>query len=192
MAFCHWKERQINKEMNVEDKWISVSPPSIRQYEFALKQSLPDPLKHQAHDYSNDHYATFEREKSSFNYFLRAVDGIKKFPKTEKKEPQTQFDYSYSSWSTMNSIANKQFAFLNGNDSEMVQDPVISQDLNYYGIDSDGHPAELHYSLGANYVTDVNVLGDDHFNAVFYKTLQEKGKSNCTTGFRLIYSVHQK
>ena len=192
MAFCHWKERQINKKMTLDSLWINVSLPSIRQYEFALKQSLPDALKHQAHDYSNSHYATFERSNTSYNYFLRSVSGTKKYPKTEKKAPWTPFDYDFAAWMETNSATNKQFPFLNGNVSEMVKDEVISEEMAYYGLISEKNPEEMHYVLGANYFTDVKVLGDDQFNAVFYKTLQEKTTGNCTTGFRLVYSVRKR
>lgn len=190
LAFCHWKELQINKARPSDSLWIHVSPPSIRQYEFALKHSLPEGLKHKAHDNSNTHFVTFERSKPALTHFLTSVKGDNKLHKRDKNKELSQYEEEYIRWQTANK--NDFFSFLNGNVSEMVLDQITQEELNYFNGTSEKTLLKLHYVLGSNYQTDVKVLGDDQYNAIFYKTLQEKTKSNCTTGFRLVYMLEKR
>lgn len=187
MAFCHWKEQQINKLRKPDSLWISVSPPTIRQYEFALKSSQSYVLTHKAHDFPNNHFVSIERDSSYSTFFLNKVYGGDKSDDLERNEISSAELLNYMNWYKANQ--NTSFPFLNGNVSEIVIDKVNQETLNFYGLTSNKSMNDLHYTLGSNYETDVKVLGDDQYNAIFYKTLGDKSKSNCTSGFRLVYTV---
>ena len=184
LAFCHWKEIQVNKEYGNDSVYIHVSPPSISQYEFSVKSMLPKDKMNSATDQQNNHYATYYRGGSDAIKYLHKVY-------TENKKIG-KFRKSIIYYAFKGKINLKKDTLLNNlydNVSEVVIDDVTTESLNFYGINTNKATSNLHYVLGANYLRNVIVIGDDKHNSIFYKTVRTKKESNCTTGFRLVYTI---
>lgn len=186
MAYCEWKQRQINAIFKDESIKVKVSIPTLAQYEFSLKQSTNYTNENEVHDEANSKYVTYQRSNDIYNY-LKSVNVA--FYKITKR-----YDYGarkllteFNKWQSNN--YNHDFRFINGNVSEMVMDSVTQSSLERYGLPQVEQPQNSIYAIGANYSLGVKALSDDQYSAVFYKQLMDQNYSNSTTGFRLVYQM---
>ncbi|MFT5779550.1 MAG: sulfatase activating formylglycine-generating enzyme [Crocinitomicaceae bacterium] len=187
-AFIHWKEKQINQNGKKGQAYITVSIPSIMQYEFALKTALSNDFAARTKNAPNSHFVTYERESTwdKYTFLTRIYQEARKIGKHDKPETRVHKKL-FNSWLRDNGTA--PFYFLNGNVSELVNDSVNKDALEYYGISSLKPPAELNYVLGGNYAMGVKTKSDESFNALFYKSVISKKKSSPRIGFRLVYTL---
>lgn len=194
MAFCHWKQRQMNEEYASEGYSITIRPPTITEYEFALKSAIEMPAIYTAIDQSNDYFITSTRTHYSAEFsFYQAVDyNLYNLPKSKKgKLSGHPPSLHYKQWYRSNQ-SDSPVKFLNGNVSEFVLDEVTRTKWQHYNITSPFPTTNANFVLGSNYVTDVKTYTDDQYNAIFYKSALENGKSSPLVGFRLVYLVSPK
>jgi formylglycine-generating enzyme required for sulfatase activity len=187
LAYCDWKQNQVNKALKDQLIRIKVSLPSIAQYEFALKHSVPYTDDNEVHDGPNSNFSAYRRDNEDLEVYLNKVN--RKFKNIHKKDDyiDRKKQVMFNRWCNEN--YNEEFRFINGNVSEIVLDPINSNSLNHYGVTTESPISSLVYVLGGNYLTGVKSIGDDQHNATFYKTVARKYYPEATTGFRLIYSV---
>ncbi|MFT6982868.1 MAG: sulfatase activating formylglycine-generating enzyme [Crocinitomicaceae bacterium] len=187
LAYCDWKQNQVNKALKDESIRVKISVPSIAQYEFALKHSVPYVDDNEVRDGPNSNFSAYRRENDDLEYYLNNV--YRKFKNVHKKDDyiDRKSQVMFNRWCNEN--YNEEFRFINGNVSEIVLDPINSNSLNHYGVTTESPISSLVYVLGENYLTGVKSIGDDQHNATFYKTVARKYFPEATTGFRLIYSV---
>jgi formylglycine-generating enzyme required for sulfatase activity len=190
MAFCEWKQRQINASSKDAEIKVEISIPTLAQYEFSLKQTTDYTHEDEVHSNVNSTFATYERSFDEMYIYLKKVYGtyiiINKKSGYEKRKVEAEFNRWYSE------NYNKDLRFINGNVSEMVLDSVTLESLMRYGLSLIASPEDAVYSIGSNYKMGVKSVSDDQFNSVFYKQLIYKNNSSATTGFRLAYKVIRK
>lgn len=180
-AFCHWKEYQINKSLQLDSFYIEVSIPTITQYELALHQSFPD-LALNSFDRPNKEFVSYERpEIQQIIYLKKSIVSAAMI----ESEPS-----SYLMW--YNSNYNPVFLFMNGNVSEIVSDLVTNELLEFYGLPTVENPEDYCFVLGDNYQFGVKTKDDYQQNAIFYKRIIKKAEASPTTGFRLVYKWKRK
>lgn len=188
MAYCHWKQRQLNEKYASEGYRITVRPPSILEYEFATKTTLGPAGYLSTIDQSNDSFITHEREVDGMGQlFYSSV--LYDPTQPSKKKTDHEPSLAYKQWYQANQ-SESTVKFLNGNVSEMVIDDVTQEKCAYYGIESTVNDA-ANFVLGSNYLTDVKTIGDDQYNAIFYKTIQKKSEASPFVGFRLVYLLEK-
>ena len=192
MAYCHWRQRQLNEELKSDGYKVMVRPPTITEYEFALKQSLGPRGYSLAIDQKNDHFIRFNRSPALENeaLFYTSVDYDPANPPKSNWPTSYEFMLNYKRWYQANQ-SESLVKFLNGNVSEFAMDEVTLEKFKHYRIDQSHPEANAHFVLGSNYLTDVKTLGDDQYNAIFYKSVLENGKSSPLVGFRLVYFVER-
>lgn len=184
LAYCHWKEVQVNKKHGKDSIYIHVSPPTIGQYEFAVKQQQQEVYKNIAVDQKNNRFKTYKRDVEAYNYLEKVYEGNQK--KIFIKIPLIDRILSHRKIKLINDTL---IMNLNGNVSEVVIDKVFQEGLDYYGIESEDNLDSIQYVLGPNYQKNAVIIGDDTYNSIFFKTVKSKNTSNCTTGFRLVYTI---
>ena len=187
MAFCHWKQHQLNAEYESKGFKITVRPPTITEYEFAVKKTLGPEGYYPAVDQSNDKFNTFRRHNYGGEFLFYQKVHYDPFAKKNTGLGGTP-SLNYTQWYRANQ-SNYSVKFLNGNVSEFVLDLVTQNKWQHYKLDSDQPKSNAHFVLGSNYLQDVKTFGDDQYNAIFYKTALENGTSSPLVGFRLVYSI---
>lgn len=192
MAYCHWKQRQLNEELESEGYKVTVRPPTITEYEFALKRSLGPQGYGLAIDQKNNHFVHFNRPPALENeaLFYTSVDYDPTNPPKSKWPRSYEFMLDYKRWHQANQ-SESPIKFLNGNVSEFVMNEVTPEEFKHYRMDQPYPETSAHFVLGSNYLTDVKTLGDDQYNSIFYKSVLENGKSSPLIGFRLAYFVEK-
>lgn len=190
MAYCHWRQRRINEVMKSEGYKITVRPPTITEYEFATKTSLGPAGYYSALDQGNDKFITNNRIKTGFEYsFYKSVLYNPLIRYKERKEWHVP-DLNYKQWYLANK-SESPVKFLNGNVSEFVLDEITPEAWEHYRINQVYPETQANFVLGSNYKTDVKTISDDQYNAIFYKSILENGKSSPLIGFRVIYFIEK-
>lgn len=190
-AYCDWYQKKINEDpeslgLKKDLYQVNVSIPSIHQYEMALKGQLYPSLEPLARNHSNEHYITFDRAQERQTYLNKVYQ--KSFEVKRKTPPAQEQKYvAFNRWYANNHI--DRIHFLNGNASEVTSDLITQESLNYYGISTDKTLKNSHFVLGSNYKTEVKTIGDDQYNALFYKRIRGNNESDATTGFRLVFTI---
>ena len=192
LAYCHWKEIQVNRQLKDPEWQIRVSPPTVVQYEWALKQALPAYLVDEIHSAPPAHFVRFTRELTrGIPLFLNPVGTTQKGSKSVKRKHATGSGLSdipdaqqakhdiatFNAWSERHT--NALFFDLYGNVSEITSTPQVL----------DG--AEAHQVIGGNFLTGIAVKGDDAYNAVFGSYVQKDSQSRPFTGFRMVYTLER-
>ncbi|NRA12073.1 MAG: SUMF1/EgtB/PvdO family nonheme iron enzyme, partial [Crocinitomicaceae bacterium] len=187
LAYCEWKQKQVNKNLKEESVRIQVTIPTISQYEFALKYSVPYTYDNEVHDKVNGDFSTYKRKDTYWGTYLNRVN--RNIYEVHKKDDfdQKRNQMNFNRWYEAN--FNNEFRFINGNVSEIVRDPLSKNSLAHYGIISDKPATDLIYTIGGNYFMIVKTLGDDQYNAPLYKRAMIKNKSEATSGFRVVYTI---
>ncbi|MFT5861262.1 MAG: sulfatase activating formylglycine-generating enzyme [Flavobacteriaceae bacterium] len=183
-AYCQWRAKQLNKEFGQNGILVTVSLPSISQYEFALKHEREVHWK--TNDAPNDEFSVYPRKDFDWGFsFLTEIDhqSYKIKRKDEGRLRKILFNERLADNRT------QPFHFLNGNVSELVSDPVSQSALKYYALESNYDPHNLSYAIGGNYGLGVKTRSDCQFNALFYKSLLRKRDDSPYIGFRLVYKV---
>lgn len=191
LAYCHWKQCQLNKIFQSKGVKVTVRPPTITEYEFTLKTIMGGDHGHYyAIDQSNDNYHTFERSHIGAEFiFYREVD----YEPTKRKKALFfggEPSLNYMQWYQANQ-SNSSVKFLNGNVSEFVLDQVTEEKLKHYRMKIEEDEAAGNFVLGSNYIQGVKAAGDDQYNSIFHKTILRNGESSPFVGFRLVYIVEK-
>lgn len=181
IAYCTWKQDQLNKELKRwgEDSQIRVDIPTISQYEFALKQVAETGTRNDIYDQPNDQFSPFQRD-SGWVSFLHKT----KLTKKELKSMDRTFFNWYSSRNT------GPIYDLVGNVSEVVSDRIWDEDeIEHYDLEMPSFRDQKHYVMGPNFHEGVSYRGDAPFNELFFKKIRDKKQSSFHTGFRLVYTL---
>lgn len=193
LAYCHWKQRELNQQLEKEGLHITVRPPYMREYEFALKATVDSNNYYKAVSYPNSHFITHEREILGAEFpFYQAVSYNPLTTNRRKKVSQRTPSLEYQLWYQANTLPNSPFKFLNGNVSELVLDRVDSSSWEYFEMGTEQPNKPVSYVVGTNYYNDAKVKGDDQYNAALYKSVLTEGKSSPYVGVRLVYLVEKK
>ncbi len=193
LAYCHWKQRQLNKKFNKEGLTITVRPPYLREYEFALKAVVDSNNYWHAITHPNTYFTRYDREIFGAEFpFYQAVNYnplvLKRGKKLNKRTPSLE----YQLWYQANTLPDTPFKFLNGNVSELVLDRVDSSSWEYFEMGTEHPNNPANYVVGTNFYNDAKTKGDDQYNAALYKSVLTKGESSPYVGVRLVYQVEKK
>ena len=193
LAFCHWKEVHINRKYGNDSIYIHVSPPSILQYEMAAKSQVSLGQRSQVVDQQNSKYVAYQRsaEPSFLNLKKVFADNVKpsKAPKRGRRYFLRRI-FRLRGSKKIKFLNDSLISSLDGNVSEMVIDKVTKEKATFYGIEAE-NIENTHFVLGSNYHKNALIIGDDNYNSIFYKTIRKNDKSDCLTGFRLVYTIEK-
>lgn len=183
-VYCLWKQKQLSKKYRKLGYTIIVGMPSVADYEFAMKSLVPASVNAHVVDQDNSSYITNKVGCSLIPYQLE--DKEKGFLSFMDKEKITVSEFKHDQWVLANSTKNLEF--INGGASEYSSTRVTKERLVEYGIPQPRGPLSAYvFVLGSNYRTDLFTKSGTAYTKIFYKTLQEKDKSSCYNGFRLVY-----
>lgn len=127
LAYCDWKQNQVNMALKDQLIRVKASLPSVVQYEFGLKHSVPYADENEVHDGANGNFSTHRRDNEDLEVYLNKVD--REFKSIHKKDDyiDRKSQVMFNRWCNEN--YNKEFRFINGNVSEIVLDPINSNSL---------------------------------------------------------------
>jgi hypothetical protein len=205
MAYCAWRQRELNQEFEEYGITVSYELPSIYQYEMANKFNQPRYGKHHLENFSNSQFITKKRDPNEESVFVMKIlhsnPAIKPFKKHNKPKRNEKVEdllmnvilLKQEQWS--NSNISYPICFLNGNVSEYASNTVTRELIKFYEIDSTGidmnHLDLYCLILGSNARLDVIDKTGNQNNAIFYKQLSIKSEVNPYVGFRPVMRIEE-
>lgn len=192
LAYCHWKQRELNKQFKEEGVAITVRPPYLREYEFAVKLGMEESYYFCAVIPPNSYFTEFKR-KNKWNAFpfYQSVN-YNPLNVNQKKVNSHPPSLNYQLWYQANEMPSSPFKFLNGNVSEFVLDIIDQPTWDYFQMGESQPKEPANYVVGTNYYQDAKTVGDDQFNAALYKSFLVEGESSPYVGVRLVYEVKKQ
>lgn len=185
-AFLEWKEKQVNR--GLKSGRIEVRLPSLYHYEIAAKYTFDYLQQSAIVDVPNAFFTQRMRSYPEWGYYLVQVFQNADLNRTDEKTPNREEQRFYRWYEER---FNKRFHYLTGNVSEITADQITPEALEYYQMPESNSEVSEHFVVGENFLYEVNGVGIDSYNSVFYKQAQPDKSGNFTTGFRLLYIFHE-